>query len=119
MTTHDGSAQGGKKIARGNKWTVAGIVVRLPFCTAPVCLPVLFRLWAGKGTTSSVGLASELLTVIAAASPDRRVHGVGDAAYHGPALLVPDTTLPQWGGHWLAENLAENEVAEPDCHDGE
>jgi len=47
--THDGSAQGGKKIARGNRWAVAGIVVRLPFCTAAVCLPVLFRLWAGKG----------------------------------------------------------------------
>ena len=46
--TYDGSAQGGTKTARGNKWTVAGIVVRLPFCTAPVCLPVLFRLWAGK-----------------------------------------------------------------------
>jgi hypothetical protein len=40
--THDGSAQGGNKIARGNRWAVAGIVVRLPFCTAPVCLPVLF-----------------------------------------------------------------------------
>jgi len=37
--THDGAAQGGKKIARGNRWVVAGIVVRLPFCTAPVCLP--------------------------------------------------------------------------------
>ncbi|WP_239307814.1 MULTISPECIES: transposase [unclassified Frankia] len=46
--THDGAAQGGRKIARGNRWVVAGIVVRLPFCAAPVCLPVLFRLWAGK-----------------------------------------------------------------------
>ena len=27
--THDGAAQGGKKIARGNRWVVAGIVVRL------------------------------------------------------------------------------------------
>jgi len=33
--THDGAAQGGKKIARGNRWVVAGIVVRLPWCTAP------------------------------------------------------------------------------------
>jgi hypothetical protein len=30
--THDGAAQGGKKIARGNRWVIAGIVVRLPFC---------------------------------------------------------------------------------------
>jgi hypothetical protein len=62
---------------------VAGIVVRLPLCTAPVCLPVLFRLWAGKGTASSVDMAGQLLGLIAAAFPDRRVHGVGDAAYHG------------------------------------
>jgi hypothetical protein len=61
--THDGSAQGGNKIARGNRWAVAGIVVRLPFCTAPVCLPVLFRLWAGKGTASSVELAGDLLAL--------------------------------------------------------
>ena len=67
--THDGSAQGGKKIARGNRWAVAGIVVRLPFCTAPVCLPVLFRLWAGKGTASSVELAGDLLGLIAAGFP--------------------------------------------------
>jgi DDE superfamily endonuclease len=90
--THDGSAQGGNKIARGNRWAVAGIVVRLPFCTAPVCLPVLFRLWAGKGTASSVELAGDLLGMIAAAFPDRRVHGVGDAAYHGKPLLVEGTT---------------------------
>jgi hypothetical protein len=29
--THDGPAQGGNKIARGNRWVVAGIVVRLPW----------------------------------------------------------------------------------------
>lgn len=90
--THDGSAQGGAKIARGNRWAVAGIVVRLPLCTAPVCLPVLFRLWAGKGTASSVDMAGQLLGLIAAAFPERRVHGVGDAAYHGRPLLVTGTT---------------------------
>jgi hypothetical protein len=90
--THDGSAQGGAKIARGNRWAVAGIVVLLPLCTAPVCLPVLFRLWAGKGTASSVDMAGQLLGLIAAAFPDRRVHGVGDAAYHGRPLLVTGTT---------------------------
>ena len=90
--THDGSAQGGKKIARGNRWVVAGIVVRLPFCTAAVCLPTLFRLWAGKATTTPVELAGQLLGLVAEAFPDRAVHGVGDAAYHGKPLLVPGTT---------------------------
>ena len=90
--THDGAAQGGKKIARGNRWVVAGIVVRLPFATAPVCLPVLLRLWAGKGTTTPVELAAQLLKLLVAEFPDRQVHGVGDAAYHGKPLLVPGAT---------------------------
>ena len=90
--THDGAAQGGKKIARGNRWVIAGIVVQLPFCTAPVCLPVLFRLWAGKATTTPVELAAQMLALITAALPDRVVHGVGDAAYHGTALLAPGVT---------------------------
>jgi DDE superfamily endonuclease len=90
--THDGAAQGGKKIARGNRWVVAGIVVRLPLCTAPVCLPVLMRLWAGKGTTTPVELAAQLLKLIVAEFPDRDVHGVGDAAYHGTPLQVPGAT---------------------------
>jgi DDE superfamily endonuclease len=90
--THDGAAQGGKKIARGNRWVIAGIVVRLPFCTAPVCLPVLLRLWAGKGSTTPVELAAVLLGLIRAEFPDREVHGVGDAAYHGQPLLVAGTT---------------------------
>ena len=55
---YDGSAQGGKKIAFGNTWVVAAIVVRLPFCPSPVALPVLFRLWRGKGTASQVELAA-------------------------------------------------------------
>jgi hypothetical protein len=42
---YDGSAQGGKKIAFGNTWAIAAIVVRLPFCSSPVAVPVLFRLW--------------------------------------------------------------------------
>jgi len=49
-------------------------------------------LWAGKGTASSVDLAGELPGLIAAAFPGRRVYGVGDAAYHGKALLVAGTT---------------------------
>ena len=90
--THDGPRRARHKIGRGNRWVVAGIVVRLPFTTAAVCLPVLFRLWAGKGTDSPVTLGAVLLQQIRDAFPDRVVHGVGDAAYHGKPLLVDDTT---------------------------
>jgi hypothetical protein len=90
--THDGAAQGRQKIGRGNRWVIAGIAVRLPFCSSPVCLPVLFRLWAGKGTASPVELAGELVALLVAEFGDRQVHGVGDAAYHGEALLVTGAT---------------------------
>src|SRR6266567_3588330 len=62
-------------VAQTGRRSVVGIVVRLPFCTAPVCLPVLFRLWAGKGSASPVELAGELLSLIAAQFPGRQVHG--------------------------------------------
>ena len=71
---------------------IAGIAVKLPFCSSPVCLPVLFRLWAGKGTASPVELAGELMARIVAEFPGLPVHGVGDAAYHGLPLLVPGAT---------------------------
>jgi hypothetical protein len=88
----DGSAQGGKKIAFGNTWVVAAIVVRLPFCSSPVALPVLFRLWRGKGTASQVELAAEMVKLLAGAFPGRVVHGTGDAAFHGQALIAEGTT---------------------------
>lgn len=71
---------------------MAGIAVGLPFCSATLCLPVLFRLWAGKGATTPVRLAGELLTLLAGQFPQRLVHEVGDAAYHGKPLLVAATT---------------------------
>ena len=89
---YDGSAQGGKKIAFGNTWVVAAIVVRLPFCSSPAALPVLFRLWRGKGTASQVELAAEMVKLLAGAFPGRVVHGVGDAAFHGESLIVEGTT---------------------------
>lgn len=91
--THDGAAQGPAKLGRGNRWVIAGIVVRLPFHSHPVCLPILFRLWAGKGPASPVESAGEILTVLAEAFADRCIHAVGDAAYHGRALLVAGTTI--------------------------
>src|SRR5208283_205517 len=89
---YDGSAQGGKKTAYGNTWVVAAIVVRLRFCPSPVALPVLFRLWRGKGTASQVELAAQLVKVLAGAFPGRQVHGTGDAAFHGESLAVEGTT---------------------------
>jgi hypothetical protein len=89
---YDGSAQGGKKIAFGNTWVIAAIVVRLPWCSSPVALPVLFRLWRGKGTASQVDLAAQMLTTLTAAFPGRMIHGVGDAAFHGQALIRPGST---------------------------
>lgn len=89
---YDGSAQGGKKIAFGNTWVVAAIVCRLPFCPSPVALPVLFRLWRGKGTASPVELAAEMMKILAGAFPGRVVHGTGDAAFHGQCLVAEGTT---------------------------
>lgn len=89
---YDGSAQGGKKIAYGNTWVVAAIIVQLPSCSSPVALPVLFRLWRGKGTASPVELAAEMIKLLAAAFPGRAVHGVGDAAFHGQALICENST---------------------------
>ena len=84
-------------------------MVRLPFVTAQLCLPVLFRLWAGKGTTTPVELAGELLNLLAAEFPGRAVHGVGDAAYHGKPLLVKGTT---WTTR-LPANAALYDLAPP------
>ena len=89
---YDGAAQGGKKVAFGNTWVVAALVVRLPCCPSPVALPVLFRLWRGKGTASQVQLAAELTELLADAFPEREVHGTGDAAFHGEALDIERTT---------------------------
>jgi Transposase DDE domain len=72
--------------ARGNRWVIVGLVVRLPFCTRPTCLPVLFRLWGGKGSATPVELARTLVGLLARAFPQRVIHLVGDAAYHGRPL---------------------------------
>jgi hypothetical protein len=80
--THDASAQG-HATARGNRWITLGLVVQLPFLPRPVCLPVLFRLWAGKGTATPVELARTLIGILARAWPDRPINVACDAAYHG------------------------------------
>lgn len=71
---------------------IAALVVRLPCCPSPAALPVLFRLWRGKGTASQVQLAADMLDVLARAFPGREVHGTGDAAFHGEPLVIEGTT---------------------------
>jgi hypothetical protein len=38
---HDGAAVGDKPVGRGTCFVVVGIIVELPFCTRPVCLPAV------------------------------------------------------------------------------
>jgi DDE superfamily endonuclease len=95
---HDGSSPSRNKISYGTCFVTAGIVVRLPFCTRPVCLPVLIRLNIppeGKAKKarkrdpapgSKVVQACDLVTRLAAAFPGRQVHVVADACYHGPSV---------------------------------
>ena len=97
---HDGSAPSRDHFGFGNCFVTAGIVVALPFCTRPVCLPVLARLVlpgkkarpAGRGHRAApapgtkMSVAVALVTQLAEAFPGRAVHVVADAAYHGPAL---------------------------------
>lgn len=83
--THDGPASTGV-LGYGNRWVICAVLVALPCCRRPVALPVAFRLWRGKGTTTPVQLAVELVGLITAAFPDRRVDVVADAAYSSAAL---------------------------------
>ncbi len=85
---HDGSARNLQKLSYGNCFVTVGIVVHLPFCSRAWCLPVLARLHLpGKNAgPSKVMVAAQLVTLLAAAFGDRRLHVVADAAYHGPAL---------------------------------
>jgi len=90
---HDGSSPSVSKLSYGNCFGTAGIVVRLPFCARAVCLPALARLHLpGKGKgPGKVEMAAALISLLALAFPDRMVHVVADAAYHGPALrTLPD-----------------------------
>ena len=80
---HDGAAKGPRRaVAWGNNWVIAAIVVRLPFRTRPMAVPVGFALWQPNGPTKQV-LCGQLVARIAAALPGRRIDVVADAAYAG------------------------------------
>jgi DDE superfamily endonuclease len=88
---HDPLAPSGKgrnQVAWANCWVVVGVLVHLPFVpNRAVCLPVLARLWRPRQPgRSKLDLACELVGLICAHWPDRRIHLVCDAAYAGKAL---------------------------------
>jgi len=104
---YDGSSPSRNKLSFGTCFVTCGIVVRLPFCTRPVCLPVLARLIlpgkkartrkrkkAAPAPGTKVSAAADLIALLAAAFPGRAIDVVADAAYHGPALkhLPPAVT---------------------------
>jgi DDE superfamily endonuclease len=91
---HDGSAKGPAKTGYGNNWVIAGIVVTLPFCSRPVCLPVMFRLVIkGTNSASRLWLARRMTEKIAEALPGRRIDVVADAAYAGKELRGLDPAI--------------------------
>lgn len=81
---HDGAAKGPKnsRVGWGNSWVVAGVIVALPFTDRPTCLPVVMALCTRTSPSKQV-VACRLVTAIAAACPNRRVHVVADAWYAG------------------------------------
>ena len=83
---HDGAAKGPKPVGRGTCFVVVGIIVELPFCTRPVCLPVMARLWRPKQGQSKVEIAASMIRLLAVCHHTRTLHVVADAAYHGKAL---------------------------------
>jgi len=90
---HDGSGAGKDKTGYGNNWVIAGIVVSLPCCSRPVCLPVLARLVVkGTNSRSRLWLARRMTEDLAAVLPGRVIHVTGDAAYAGKELrTLPET----------------------------
>jgi len=104
---HDATANSNKgSVAWGNNWVTAGINVKLPFLERTVCLQVLFRLWRPRRKEipkhkrdperpSKPQRGREMLCLLAKRFPDRKIHGVGDAAYASGAFagLPENVTL--------------------------
>src|SRR5579864_7309296 len=84
---HDGSAPGPAKTGYGNNWIVLGIVVRLPFTSRPVAVPVMAKLVIkGSNSKSRLWLARRMAERLAAALPGREVRVTADSAYAGGEL---------------------------------
>jgi SRSO17 transposase len=76
----------------GHSWVVAGIIIQPAFLARPVCLPVLFRLWQPKRKhfgpndrdperPGKTELAREIVDLLAARLPGRRIQILADSAY--------------------------------------
>jgi DDE superfamily endonuclease len=76
--------------ASGHNWVVVAVAVCLPFTNIPIlAFPLLARLHrAGKGQTSGVALAREMLTEVLGWFPHRAFTLVGDGAYASKGLLT-------------------------------
>jgi hypothetical protein len=84
---HDGSAPGPAKTGYGNNWVVLGIVVRLPFMSRPVAVPVMAKVVIkGSNSKSRLWLARRMAEQLAAALPGRQIRVVADSAYAGGEL---------------------------------
>jgi hypothetical protein len=84
---HDGSAQGPAKTGYGNNWVILAVMVRLPFTSRPVGVPVMAKLVIkGSNSKSRLWLARRMAGRLAAALPGRRVRVVADSAYAGGEL---------------------------------
>jgi DDE superfamily endonuclease len=76
--------------ASGHNWVVVAVAVCLPFTNVPIlAFPLLARLHrAGKGQTSGVALAREMLAEVLGWFPHRSFTLVGDGAYASQGLLT-------------------------------
>ena len=84
---HDGSAPGPAKTGYGNNWVVLAIIVRLPFTSRPVAVPVMAKLVIkGSSSKSRLWLARRMAERLAGALPGRRIRVVADSAYAGGEL---------------------------------
>ncbi len=90
---HDGSAKGRDGIGRGNCFVIAGLVVSVPFTDRNVFAPLLFRLHQPKTSASKPDQAHQLVTLLAGAFPDRRIHVVADNAYKSPTWQTLPATV--------------------------
>jgi hypothetical protein len=79
----------------GHVWVVLSLVVRVPLWRKAFALPVLVRLYRSEKTCAKqrlrfqkkTELAAEMISVLAAALPQRRFIVVGDAAYANASIV--------------------------------
>ena len=91
---HDGSAPGPAKTGYGNTWVIAAVVVRLPFCSRPVAVPVLAKLVIKDTSSASrLWLARRMAGAIAGALPRRAIRVVADSACAGGELKKLPATV--------------------------